>query len=192
MPRTRSVSKRATAGIPAYSSSGRRLRNYSHEAVERILGLTPTACVAKRNKRTGHICSVQFLPLPQNSSAVEGKEPLRKTAHMGQHYCFEQAILDSGRKAWGFAKILVPREDRDLDDPEDMERRLQLIFRAVPLSCMKRESEPVTGTAALDEPETTELTPEPPTTPAIAIRTRPRRAEPGSLTGAHHTLPRAA
>ena len=145
--RTRSVS----SGIPAYSSSGRRLRNYSVDAIERILQLEPPGVVVKRNKRTGRICSAQFLPLPQNSKAVEGKEPIKKTAHMGQSYSFRQALEDSGRRAWSFSRLLLPGDD------EDMERRLQMIFRAVPLSCLTLVQAPSLAEPATIEVEASEV-----------------------------------
>ncbi len=145
--RTRSVS----SGVPAYSSSGRRLRNYSLDAIERILALEPPGVVVKRNKRTGRITSAQFLPLPQNSKAVEGKEPLRKTAHMGQAYSFQQSLEDSGRKAWSFSRLLLPGDD------EDMERRLQMIFRAVPLSCLTLVKDTATAEPAAIEVNTSQV-----------------------------------
>ena len=160
--------------MPAYSSCGRRLRNYSLEAVERFLSVTPPACSVKRNRKTGRITSVQFFPLPQSSPAVGGKDPLRKTAHMGQHYSFAQAVDKSGRRVWRFASLLLPRD-------EDTETYIMSVFRAVPLSCIsegrgfKPAGVAVTGVG--------EEKPEPPTTPGKVIEMRPRRKAPVDMPG---------
>ena len=134
-PRASGASK---TGIPAYTANGLRLRNYSLSAIETCLCLTPPSVVVKRNKRSGRITSAQFLPLPANSSAVAGKEPTLKTAHLGQRYSFAQRVDESGRTVWCFVKFLTPREM--LLDPDvslaDIERYMQLVFRAVPLSCL--------------------------------------------------------
>jgi hypothetical protein len=91
--------------------------------------------VVKRNKRTGHITSAQFLPLALNSRALEGNESIRKTAHLGQHYSFAKQVDNQGHYAWEFAKFLFPR-DLNIRDPEVFERALQRIFRAVQLDCL--------------------------------------------------------
>ena len=167
--RSQNTRTRSASTIPAYSSSGRRLRNYSLEAVERFLSATPPTCSVKRNRKTGRICSVQFFPLPQNSAALEGKEPLRKTAHMGQHYSFPQQVDESGRRVWRFAPVLVPRD-------VDSEMFLMSVFRAVPLSCLKAVELPPSAPAA-PEADSESHEPEPPT-PANVIEMRPRRPAP--------------
>jgi hypothetical protein len=131
------------ADIPAYASNGRRLRSYSLATIEACLAMTPPSVVVKRNKRTGRITSAQFMPLPRDSSAVEGKEQIRKHAHMGQRYCFRQKVDDEGHQAWRFAPFLTPLAMR-LDPgvtADDIERWLQSIFRAVPLSCLSAGDE---------------------------------------------------
>ena len=129
---------RAT-GVPSYSASGRRLRNYSLEAIGRCLALVPPSCAVKRNRRTGRITSAQFLPLPGNSSALEGTGRLAKTAHMGQHYSYAETIDDGGRRAWRFQRFLVPSEmSISLDAKQEIEEYLRGVFRAVPLSCIVR------------------------------------------------------
>jgi hypothetical protein len=141
------VPKRTREGIPAYTANGLRLRNYSLRAIEACLAMTPPAVVVKRNKRTGLITSAQFMPLPRNSSAVDGKEPIKKHAHMGQRYSFHQPVDTNGHRAWRFSKFLTPL-DMQLDPgvtSEDIERWLQKIFRAVPLSCLPIESTGRTG-----------------------------------------------
>lgn len=146
------------------------MRNYSLDAVERMLQADPPMISVKRNRKTGRICSVQFFPLPESSSAVEGKEPLRKTAHMGQHYSFAQAVDESGRRVWRFSPLLVPRD-------EDTETFIMSVFRAVPLSCITegRGYKPL-STVEILNPDCEQ--PEPPPTPAKVIEMRPRRKAP--------------
>lgn len=129
--------KRIAAGIPSYCSSGRRLRDYSREAIERCLALDKRIVVVTRNKRTGRITSAQFLPLALNSTALEGNESIRKTAHLGQHYSYAEQVDDHGHHAWRFAEFLFPR-DLGMRDAAAFERVLQGIFRAVQLSCLVR------------------------------------------------------
>jgi hypothetical protein len=138
-PSATGVSKRLRPGIPTYTSNGVRLRNYSPETIEACLRMTPPGVVVKRNKRTGLITSAQFMPLPRNSSAVDGKEPIRKHAHMGQRYSFRVSVDDRGHRAWRFSDFLTP-DDMRLDPgvtSADLEDWLRAIFRAVPLSCLK-------------------------------------------------------
>jgi hypothetical protein len=135
--------RRAKKGIPAYTANGLRLGNYSLGSLERYLALTPARVVVKRNKRTGRITSAQFLPLPENSSAVDGKGSVRTSASMGQRYSYAEHVDESGHSVWSFVKFLTPREM--LLDPDvsvaDCERWLQLCFRAVPLSCLRDVTE---------------------------------------------------
>jgi hypothetical protein len=113
------------------------LRNYSLDAILRCLALEKRIVVVTRNKRTGHITSAQFLPLPLNSRALEGNESIRKTAHLGQHYSYAEQVDNAGHHAWRFAKFLFPR-DLGLRDAAAFERVLQSIFRSVQLSCLVR------------------------------------------------------
>ena len=120
----RSLSRTRTAStVPAYSSDGQRLRNYSLASVEQLLAQTPARCAVKRSK-TGRITSVQLFPLPANSPALGG-----------QRYSFPEQVSESGRKAWRHVPLLTPRE-------EEAELFLQKIFRAVPLSCLDPEPDP--------------------------------------------------
>jgi hypothetical protein len=120
-----SRSRIRTRSVPAYASNGRRLRDYSVEAVERCLALK--LCIAKRHRKSGRIASIQFLP-PRSSG-----EPVPKTVHMGQRYSFCERLDDTAYRAWKFSRTLVPRDWAA--DPEEVERELQKIFRAVALSC---------------------------------------------------------
>ena len=127
-----------TRSVPAYSSDGKRIRTYSPEAAERYVAVK--RAIATYNKRTGQITAITFKPLPPDSPALSGKAPLRKHAHMGQHYSHQQQVDDAGRKAWCFKPFLFPRDRfgiEHLDLAEDVERFLIGIFRAVPLSCIK-------------------------------------------------------
>jgi hypothetical protein len=117
--------------VPAYAPNGRRLREYSLEAVDRLLALTPPRVTAKRHRRTGRVTSIQFLP--QKTAALEGNETLPKSVHLGQHYSYEQTVDDAGHRVWAFTRLLAPR-----DTDVDVEEYLQAVFRAVPLSCLRR------------------------------------------------------
>jgi hypothetical protein len=145
--------------VPAYLSNGRRVRNYSREAVDAMLAVERPSIVAKYNRRTGLVTSITFIPGNRNSRELE-KEPLRKSVHMGQAYSFRESVSDSGRKAWSHSNLLSPRD-------ADAEAHLISVFRAVPLSCMATIIEMPKREVAKD--------PEPPTaTPAKVIVFRPR------------------
>lgn len=122
--------------MPAYSSDGERLRNYSYAAAEQYVAVK--RAVAKHNKRTGRIVAITFKPLPPDSAALSGKSALVKHAHMGQHYSEEKTVDNAGHKAWQHKPMLFPRDLAYVDDPIEMELELQLVFRAVPLSCLVR------------------------------------------------------
>jgi hypothetical protein len=126
------------SGIPTYAANGVRLRNYSLTTIDACLGMLPPSVVVKRNRRTGLITSAQFMPLPKDSSAVDGKEEIRKHAHMGQRYSTLAVVDDLGHRAWRYTPLRTPyemRRDPDLT-PADLERWLQAKFRAVELSCL--------------------------------------------------------
>ena len=164
--RARRVSARKNEGsIPAYSSSGQRLRNYSLAAVERFLAIKPPACVAKHNRRTGRVCSIQFFPLPESSSACrEAKQKILATAHMGQAYSFKECVDNAGHRVWKHSQTLMPRS-------EDADTYLRLIFRAVPLSCLVQQTDASEAPVVLVE----EPLPEPPSPPANVVTMRSKR-----------------
>src|SRR5206468_12549380 len=91
--------------------------------------------------RLGRLKSIQFRPLPRDTSALEGNEPIRKSAHLGQHYAHCSSVGESGRRAWRFVEFLVPDEIRDERNQALIERFLVSIFRAVPLSVMNKWTE---------------------------------------------------
>lgn len=104
--------------IPTYSPDGNRWRDATLANVEYWLSLQ--LVVVRRNRR-GLITCVQFLD-------ALGANPLRATAHMGQHYSVKRRF--SGKPVWEF-KPFLPGAFPDAD------RFLRSIFRAVPLSCLK-------------------------------------------------------
>lgn len=120
--------------IRTYAANGRRLSDSSPERVERLLAIGKV--VAGRD-RHGRIRVIQF----KNDC---GAYPLQATAHTGTHYSYEQP-LPSGHYAWKHRELV--RDERDLEalfgekphDREEADRFVRAIFRAVPLSCMKRE-----------------------------------------------------
>ena len=152
------------SSVPTYDSNGLRLRNYSLASVEQLVAAK--RCAVKRSAKTGRITSAQLFPLPQNSTAVGGKDKLRKNWTKGQSYSFPEQVDASGRKAWRFVEWLTPRE-------EDKELYLMKVFRAVPLSCLVASEEGGLNHAA------SPLTPEPePPKPAKVVTMRPRRPAP--------------
>jgi hypothetical protein len=160
--------------VPAYLSNGRRVRNYSREAVDAMLAVERPSIVAKYNRRTGRVTSITFIPGNRNSRELE-KEPLRKSVHMGQAYSFRESVSDSGRKAWSHSNLLSPRD-------ADAEAHLISVFRAVPLSCMATIIE-------MPKREVVATDPLPPTAPAKVIVFKPRVAAP---TSTPYSLPIAA
>jgi hypothetical protein len=122
--------------IPTYRANGKRLSDSSLERVERLLALK---LVVARRDRHGRIRNIQFKW--ENGHL----EPLRKTAHMGQHYSFPLWIEGHRTGTWDHKPLV--RDERSLealfgekpDNREEAERFVQAIFRAVPLSCLKEE-----------------------------------------------------
>jgi hypothetical protein len=121
--------------IPTYSAEGRRLRDYSVAKVEDLLS---RSMVVVERKRNGHIKCAHLRP-------SSGASPVRKTAHMGQHYSFKER-LPNGRRAWNHSKMLVRSDIEGLIgkpiDVEDTELFIRAVFRAVPLSIMPRRKTP--------------------------------------------------
>ena len=132
--------------VPAYSASGRRVRNYSLAAVETLLA--EKRCSVKRTK-TGRITSVQLFPLTSGTAAADEKTPLRKTIHVGQRYSHRQQVDEAGHRTWRHVPLLTPRT-------EEAELFLMKIFRAVPLSCLEPAPE-IAAPAENEKPD-----PEPP------------------------------
>jgi hypothetical protein len=129
--------------IPTYAANGVRLRNRSLASIETCLHLTPPRVVVKRNKRTGRITSAQFMPLPRDSSAVDGKEEVRSRAPLGQRYSFRDAAINhGGHRPWRFCEFPTPGDMRrdPFVEPADIEAWHQAMFRAVPLSCLAKET----------------------------------------------------
>ena len=148
--------------VPAYSASGRRVRNYSLAAVETLLA--QKRCSVKRAKN-GRITSAQLFPLTSGAAAADEKTPLRKTIHVGQRYSHRQQVDEAGHRAWRHVPLLTPRT-------EEAELFLLKIFRAVPLSCLTPEPE------ALTEEE--EILPPDYDPPPVAEMKPRRRALPSS------------
>lgn len=123
--------------VPTYAVDGRRLRSYTLEAIERLLQMD---LVAVQRNRAGRIVTAHFRD-------GEGANPIRATAHLGTKYSFNQH-LPSGRTAWKYRALM--RDERALaaslgeiaDDPVDADLFIRRVFRAVPLSCIKRTSAP--------------------------------------------------
>lgn len=118
--------------IPTYSAAGNRLRPYAVSAVERLLSLS---LVAVTRDRKGRICSAHFRP-------QDGANPLRSTCHLGQRYSFRQHV--GSYRVWSH-RVLIQRQDCEAlagappESPQEIDQFMKDIFRAVPLSILKKE-----------------------------------------------------
>jgi hypothetical protein len=118
--------------IPTFGADGRRLRSYSLPAVERLLSLSKV--VVRRNRR-GRITSACFRP-------TDGANPLRLTALMGTRYSYQQQLDE--HRAWSHRR-LIQRQDvealmgEELLDEVEIDVYVRAVFRAVPLSVMRRD-----------------------------------------------------
>jgi hypothetical protein len=116
--------------IPTFASDGRRLRAYSLQAIERLLSLS---LVVVRHNRRGQIVCAHFRP-------QDGSNPLRATANMGQRYYYLEHVGD--RRVYAHTPLISRQDLEELKDtastPEELDRYVRNIFRAVPLSCMER------------------------------------------------------
>lgn len=116
-----------------FASDGRRLRDYSLRAVELLLAISRV--VVERNKR-GEILCATFRPL-------SGANPLSKSAHMGQRYSYAQPLAD-GHYAWRHRELIGERDIEALfgelteHELESRELFIRAVFRAVPLSILRR------------------------------------------------------
>lgn len=118
--------------IPTYAADGRRLRSYTPSAVARLISLDQ---IVVECNRKGKIVCATFRP-------ASGANPIRKTAHLGQHYSFREA-LPSGHHCWKHSNVLTRREAGELagHDLEKVEgdRFIRTVFWAVPLSILQRQ-----------------------------------------------------
>jgi hypothetical protein len=103
--------------IPAYSPDGRRRRNVSAGAVERLLN--QDKIVIRKNKN-GRVTCVQFL-------CEDGANPLQSVAHGGTKYSFQ--------RRFGLARVWVLKNLAPSGD-EDADLFVRCVFRAVPLSVL--------------------------------------------------------
>ena len=120
--------------IPTYAANGQRIRDYTETAIARLLSLD--LVVVERGRRNKIRCAHLR---PQG-----GANPLRRTAHTGTYYSFEEP-LPSGHFVWKH-RPLLQRQDvaqllgEPIESEAELDRFLQSIFRAVPLSVMKKPS----------------------------------------------------
>jgi hypothetical protein len=124
--------------IPTYAANGLRLSDSSIERAKRLLRM---GYAAARYDRRGNLRVIQCI-------SDVGRDKLRATAHMGQHYASLQT-LPSGARAWKHNKLI--QDERLLETlfgekPDNLKQAdlfVRAIFRAVPISCMGRtKSEP--------------------------------------------------
>lgn len=132
--------KKPEKRIPTYQADGTtrlhgvRFRDYSLAMVERLL--TDSKVVVRRNRK-GQIVAAQY-------RAESGANPLRATALTGTRYSFLEQIYEV--RVWSHRR-LIPRQDLEqmagepLENEALCERYLQTIFRAVPLSCLRKEEQ---------------------------------------------------
>ena len=116
--------------IPTYAADGRRLRDYSLAAIERLESLS-LVVVRRLN---GRIRCALF-------RGLMGANPLRATAHAGTRYSF---LRRSGEvRLWEHAPLVQRQEiealfegARSVEDARLLDRFVRAIFLAVPLSCL--------------------------------------------------------
>lgn len=130
--------KTKSRDVPTFRADGRRVRDYSSEAIARLHAL---GLIVVGRSRKGRITCAQF-------KSDAGANPLVKSAHMGQQYSYEQA-LPSGHYAWRHRE-LIQRQDVEIlfgerpENKRELDLYVRAIFRAVPLSCL-RTPEPVSS-----------------------------------------------
>lgn len=128
--------------IPTYASDGRRLRRYTLAAIERLEKLD---LVAVQRNRKGKIVCAHFRP-------QDGANPLSTSIPSGTRYSFEEA-LPNGLSAWRHRSLVSDRQSLEalFDElPDDINVAIAAIYCAVPLSCMKREIEPLSAEEILN------------------------------------------
>lgn len=104
--------------IPTYAYDGRRLRNYSAEAIERLLSLGLVAVERKRNR----IVSAHF-------RSVAGANPLKQTAHLGQTYSVLTRVGDA--RLWQHTPLLQRLAKDEQDDAASADAFVRDVFRSV-------------------------------------------------------------
>ena len=121
--------------MATYSAEGKRMRDYSLAALLRLAGLRKVYFTFGSRGRLLH---ATFLP-------HDGSRLLKRTAYKGQKYSYSERVGDTHR-AWKHADMLSPASIQSLVRRPLVAREIDLhiraIFRAVPLSVMRREPEP--------------------------------------------------
>jgi hypothetical protein len=123
--------------VKTYAADGRRLRDHAHGSIERLLALSRVVVRRyERGRRKGLIKVAQYRPL-------SGANPLRITCHMGTRYSIDE-LLPSGHHAWKHREL--PQRQyvefllgEPVEDEAVLDLYLKAIFRAVPLSVLRRE-----------------------------------------------------
>lgn len=121
--------------IPTFSADGSRVRAQFLSKVEAFLAAG--AMVVRRNRK-GKITCAQY------RVQIDGANPLRRSAHVGTRYSWlEHVGEDSPYRAWRHRNLLQSQYvevlmGQPVDNPEDIDLFVRAVFRAVPLSCMKR------------------------------------------------------
>lgn len=116
--------------VPTFAADGRRLRNYTPEAIEHLLSLS---LVAVERGRKDRIKCAFFRP-------TSGASPVRPKAHMGTKYSSNE-LLPSGHHSWKHRRLLQSQHLEEIlgvpvANEKELDRFLQSVFRAVPLSCL--------------------------------------------------------
>lgn len=121
-----------TKKIPTFAADGKRLRAYSPDAIERLLSLSLVVVI--RNRK-GRILRAHFRP-------TDGANPLRASCNMGQRYYFLEHVGD--HKVYSHTPLIAAEDAAELNGqtPEELDRYIRNIFRAVPLSVMQQRVAP--------------------------------------------------
>jgi len=141
--RVRRAQKAKPRLIPTYRANGRRVSDSTPVRVERLLA---EGLVVASYSRHGRLRSIQF-------KHDAGTNPVHKSAHQGQRYSYAQA-LPSGHFAWKHRELLGRGEIEALfgeltaEEIAQRDRFVRSVFRAVPLSVLRRDAPARTAPAA--------------------------------------------
>jgi hypothetical protein len=118
--------------IATYSAEGRRIRDYSLPALRRLAGQRK---VYFSYGSRGRLLRATFLP-------HDGSKLLR-TAHVGQSYSYPERLTGTTLHAWCHLPFFALRDDAGQPlDVIESELFVRAVFRAVPLSCLRRPDPP--------------------------------------------------
>ena len=116
--------------VATFAADGGRLPDRSLSSITRLLSLS--LVVVRRNFR-GAIVRAHF-------RSVSGANPLRRSAHIGTRYSYQEHTGDdSAYRTWRHRRLV----QSTALDREQAELFVRAVFLEVPLSCMSRPTLPI-------------------------------------------------